>query len=170
MPETRLRESPPFTVTGLDFSGAFNVKNRDGSESKVYICLFTCATTRAIHFELVSDMSTETFLLTFRRFAARRSIPHLIMSDNAKTFLTVNSCFLSLNSKWHLIDPSQQLQCEFKTFQSRKLFSTNFSKIQRLTRVVPIDEKLFTFWNTTSVLLASNLQSLIVRHFDKIRS
>ena len=42
--------------------------------------------TRAIHLELVRDLSAETFLCCLRRFAARRGMPSLIVSDNAKTF------------------------------------------------------------------------------------
>jgi len=61
------------------------VHNRD-EEVKVYICLFTCATSRAVHLEVVGDLSTETFLLAFRRFAGRRSKPKLMISDNATTF------------------------------------------------------------------------------------
>ena len=42
--------------------------------------------TRAIHLELVRDLSTETFLCCFRRFVARRGVPSFIVPDNAKTF------------------------------------------------------------------------------------
>ena len=54
----------------------------------MYICLFTCATTRAVHLEVVTDLSTETFLLTFRRFVNRKSLPQIILSDNASTYLS----------------------------------------------------------------------------------
>jgi len=81
----RLQESRPFAVSGVDYTGALHI--RDGkSESKVYICLFTCAATRAVHLEVVSDLSAETFLLAFRRFAARRSTPDVMISDNATTY------------------------------------------------------------------------------------
>lgn len=40
-----LSDTELFTVTGVDFTGALYVRNIDGSESKAYICLFTCATT-----------------------------------------------------------------------------------------------------------------------------
>ena len=33
-----------------------------GDENKVYICLFTCAISRAVHLEIVTDISVETFL------------------------------------------------------------------------------------------------------------
>ena len=32
-------------------------------QSKVCICLFTCAATRAVHLEVVTDLSVQTFLL-----------------------------------------------------------------------------------------------------------
>ena len=52
----------------------------------LHVRLFTCATSRAIHLEIVEDLSTGTFLLAFRRFVGRRSLPHLMISDNASTF------------------------------------------------------------------------------------
>ena len=72
-------------TTGIDFTGAMYVRQPQ-SEQKVYICLFTCATTRAIHLEIVTDLSVETFLLAFRRFASRRSLPQIIVSNNASTY------------------------------------------------------------------------------------
>jgi len=85
LPAIRTRDCQPFTITGIDFTGAMYVRQAD-SEQKVYICLFTCATTRAIHLEIVTDLSVETFLLAFRRFASRRSLPQVIVSDNASTY------------------------------------------------------------------------------------
>jgi len=49
-------------------------------------CLLTCASTRAIHLEIATDLSEATFLQAFRRFAARRSLPRLVLSDNASTY------------------------------------------------------------------------------------
>ena len=86
LPKDRLKEAPPFTVTGVDFTGALQIRNKDGNTGKVYICLFTCANTRAIHLELVPNLSEETFLLAFRRFAARKSVPQIMLSDNALTY------------------------------------------------------------------------------------
>ena len=64
LPEDRLRDALPFTITGLDFSGTSYVEDQRNSE--VYICVFTCATTSALHLEIVSNMSAETFMLAFR--------------------------------------------------------------------------------------------------------
>ena len=86
LPKTRVGSARPFAVTEVDFTGTHYVKEPVG-EHKAYICLFTCASTRAIHLEIVTDLSTETFLLAFRRFASRRSLPSIILSDNASTYL-----------------------------------------------------------------------------------
>ena len=88
LPKVHVEESKPFTVTGVDFTGALHVKDADG-ERKVYTCLFTCACTRAVHLEIVSDLSVETFLLAFRRFASCKSSPRQMISDNASTYLAV---------------------------------------------------------------------------------
>ena len=60
------------------------------SPTKTWIALYTCAVTRALHLELVSDMTSESFLLCFRRFCARRGVPKRMISDNAKTFMTAS--------------------------------------------------------------------------------
>jgi len=89
MPEFRFKEGYPFASTGVDFAGPLFVKTVFGKEietSKVYICLFTCGSTRAIHIELTLSLTTQAFIRCFRRFVARRGMPDLIISDNAKTF------------------------------------------------------------------------------------
>ena len=58
--------------------------------TKVYVLLFKCASTRAIHLEIVEKLDVETFLSAFRRFAARRGLPSMVLSDNAKTFKTAS--------------------------------------------------------------------------------
>ena len=65
----KMHDVVPFTVTGIDFTGALYIQV-NSVESKVYICLFMCTTTRAVHLEIVTDLTTETFLLALRRFAS----------------------------------------------------------------------------------------------------
>lgn len=85
LPHVRSSDDPPFSHTGIDFAGPLFVKSENKSD-KAYVCLFTCASTRAIHLELTSDLSVSSFLLLFRRFVSRRGLPVTLISDNAKTF------------------------------------------------------------------------------------
>ena len=90
LPEFRISEGPPFTSVGIDYFGPLYVKESDTQGNKiikkVWVCLFTCAVTRAIHLELVMDMTASEFIAAFCRFVGRRGTPTLIISDNAKTF------------------------------------------------------------------------------------
>ena len=83
LPEFRVREEHAFSSVGLDFVGPLYVKTSSNPLRKVYAAIFTCSTSRAIHLELVPDLSTETFLLCFIN---RRGISSLVGIDNAKTF------------------------------------------------------------------------------------
>ncbi|GFQ69640.1 integrase catalytic domain-containing protein [Trichonephila clavata] len=85
LPSERVVLSAPFTITGIDFAGPVNIrclKPRDTA----YIALFTCAATRALHIELVSDLTTDKFLLALQQFVGRRGLPNTIHTDNATTF------------------------------------------------------------------------------------
>ena len=86
LPADRVQETEPFSVTGVDFAGPVYVKTVGNDSSKAYIALFVCAVTRAIHIEIVPSQSTESFVLAFKRFLARRGMCKTVYSDNAKTF------------------------------------------------------------------------------------
>lgn len=87
LPTFRVKEEPPFSYTGVDFAGPLHVRSFGLTASeKVWICLFTCLVTRAVHLDIVTDLSTETFIRCLKRFAARRGFPRKFLSDNGKTF------------------------------------------------------------------------------------
>ena len=55
-PAFRVNETPPFVFCGVDFAGPFYFKEDHESENtKVWITLFTCCITRAVHLELVPN-------------------------------------------------------------------------------------------------------------------
>ena len=85
LPADRITPQPPFTVVGIDFTGPLYVYQGDEC-NKMYICLYTCAVIRAVHLELVWDLTTESFLRSFRRFISIRGLCRTIYTDNAKTF------------------------------------------------------------------------------------
>ncbi|KYN00594.1 hypothetical protein ALC62_08632, partial [Cyphomyrmex costatus] len=67
------------------------LRNKSG---KVYLCLIVCMATKAIHLELVSDLSTEGFLNALKRFISRRGKCDSILSDNGRNFVGASQ-FLS---------------------------------------------------------------------------
>ena len=88
LPPIRLSEMPPFTNTGVDFAGPLYCRERGRGKKayKSYISLYTCASSRAIHLELVPDMSSPSLKNSMIRFVSTRGIPHCMISDNAKSF------------------------------------------------------------------------------------
>ena len=80
----------PFKTIGVDYLGPLNVKDINSNDcyNKAWICLFTCATTRALHLEMVCDNSAETFILALRRFMSRRVVSSKVYSDNTGNFIS----------------------------------------------------------------------------------
>lgn len=65
LPAAGSSPSPPFSLTGLDYAGPFNVRTSSGRGQrahKAYISIFVCLSTRAVHIELVHDYSTAAYL------------------------------------------------------------------------------------------------------------
>lgn len=94
LPASRTNPSRPFYHTGVDFTGHIEVKTNKGRGSKTtkgYIAVFLCMVTKAIHLELVSDMTSSAFLAALRRLASRRGTPGHIYSDNGTNFVGANN-------------------------------------------------------------------------------
>ncbi len=90
LPQSRLIPSRPFLTVGCDFAGPIMIKDgklRSRKIVKAYICIFICFVTRAIHIELVGDLSTYSFLNALKRFVARRGLCKDIYSDNGTNLL-----------------------------------------------------------------------------------
>ena len=83
---------PAFSYTGIDFFGPLVVKHSKRARTtqtrvKRYDPVFVCLTTRAVHLDLVGDLSTDRFLLALIRFMARRGKPKTIWTDNGTSFI-----------------------------------------------------------------------------------
>ncbi|XGW33925.1 hypothetical protein V3C99_017998 [Haemonchus contortus] len=86
LPTERVTKSPPFSHTGVDFMGSIVVRSSNGEDCKRYVALFTCLVTRLVHPEMAKDLSAKSFILTLKRFIARRGVPLTIISDNGTNF------------------------------------------------------------------------------------
>ena len=85
LPEERVNPAVPFAVTGLDHAGPLYWC--DTPRKKYWVLLFTCGVVPTVHLELVDTLSTYDTVLAFRRLVARRGLPKVIYSDNAKGFV-----------------------------------------------------------------------------------
>ncbi|XP_044313395.1 uncharacterized protein LOC123037341 [Drosophila rhopaloa] len=86
----RITQALPFTYTGCDYAGPILLKDakvRKPRISKGYICPFVGMVTSAIHLELATDLTTETFLAALRRFISVRGKCSKIYSDNGTNFI-----------------------------------------------------------------------------------
>lgn len=85
LPSFRTSIKRPFACIGLDYLGPLFVRTAVDPK-KVWIALFTCAVTRAVHLEVSKSLSANDFLLCLRRFVSIYGQPEIIVSDNARQF------------------------------------------------------------------------------------
>ena len=91
---------PPFTNCGADYFGTFYVSIRRSFEKR-WCLLFTCMTTRAVHFEIVSSMDTSSCVMGIERFIARRGTPSVIRSNNGTNFVGAEKELLNCIQSWN---------------------------------------------------------------------
>ncbi|XP_065361855.1 uncharacterized protein LOC135955432 [Calliphora vicina] len=89
LPHDRVQAHRAFLVTGVDYCGPlyYRAEIRSRAKIKCYISLFICFSTKAVHLELVKDLSTQGFLAALKRFISIRGRPKTIWSDNATNFV-----------------------------------------------------------------------------------
>lgn len=77
---------PAFSNTAMDMFGPIEIKLGRKTLKEAQVIIFTCMTSRAIHLELVTDKTSDAFLMAFRRFACFRGYPSLCWSDHGTKF------------------------------------------------------------------------------------
>lgn len=127
LPACRVTPAKPFRNSGVDFAGPVQLKlypGRCNRTCKAYIALFICTVTKAIHLELVSDLTTAAFIAAFRRFTSRRGHCSDLWSDCATNFVgackeldlmfknrnseavgEIAEILANDNTNWHFIPP-----------------------------------------------------------------
>ncbi|XP_067946371.1 uncharacterized protein [Watersipora subatra] len=86
LPSERVNSAPPFTYVGCDCFGPFIVKE-NRKELKRYGVIFTCMASRAIHVEVLDDMSTDAFINALRCFIAIRGPIRQLHTDRGTNFI-----------------------------------------------------------------------------------
>lgn len=193
LPAARVNPSPAFHITGLDYAGPILIKHggrRSRVLTKAYVSLFICFSTRAIHLELVSDLTSVTFLAALRRFISRRGKPTQIHSDNGTNFVGANRIlgeFLSDDSlrkgvldysrqegiDWRFISPHAphfsglwEAGVKSTKYHLRRCIGDNILTIEELTTVLAQIEAVL---NSRLVMAVSedpdNLEAITPGHF-----
>ena len=91
LPSDRLNPNPPFTFVGVDVFGPWQVVTRhtrgDSANSKRWAVIFACLVSRAVHIEVIEELSASSFINALRRFISLRGPVKLIRSDRGTNFV-----------------------------------------------------------------------------------
>ncbi|GBM39815.1 hypothetical protein AVEN_45779-1 [Araneus ventricosus] len=117
LPEGRVNLNFVFNSGGIDFPGPFYIKTKLHKRfppTKIYVCIIICLSTKAIHVELVSDLSYEALIAALKRFMAMRGKCSKIISDNATNFVGTKN---EINRLFKLMEQQDDL---FQNFLSEE--------------------------------------------------
>lgn len=104
LPAERVQAGKPFLYTGVDYAGPFEVKMVSGDDSdcrkKCWVAIFVCLRTRAVHIDIVTDMTGIAFIACYERFVARRGRCEKIFSDNGTPFVATSKELRKALESW----------------------------------------------------------------------
>lgn len=123
LPSVRVKNEPTiWQNTMVDFAGPIFVREH-GRCSKMYIALFTCLETRALHAELCENMELSEFVRVFDIFTNVRNSPARVYSDNAQTFKSTSKFLIDVFRQWNL----EQLDVEMNIRGIEWIFNVDLS-------------------------------------------
>ena len=115
LPLDRIEPSPPFTYCGMDCFGPFMIKE-GRREMKKYAVIFTCLNSRAVHIEVLDDMTTDALLNALRCFIAMRGPVHQQRSDGGSNFVGARNELAAATKEMNVNKIASHLRdhhCEF---------------------------------------------------------
>lgn len=125
LPELRITPNRPFLNSGVDFAGPFQIKKFKGrcqTHHKSYFALFICFSTKAVHLEIVIDLSTSAFIAAYRRFIARRGFVRNLHSDCGTNFVgakkPITRSMKEVENQWN-----EEIARELAEFQTQWHFN-----------------------------------------------
>lgn len=131
----RTREAiKPVSYSGTDYCGPILMRMSKGGRIKAikgYIAIFICFSTKAVHIELVSDLSAEAFIAAFKRFIARRGNVVKLYSDNGGNFVKASK-ILGLDTEMAMKNYNEQIKNELTKFSTKFYFNPDDSSSSEL--------------------------------------
>ncbi len=125
LPIERITPGSVFDKVGVDYAGPVLIKygyTRKPVIVKAYICVFVSLTVKAVHIELVTDLTSQAFLAALKRFISRRGLPSLIWSDNGTNFVGAATEIKEL----HQFLEQQFVQDDIQCYLSEKKITWKF--------------------------------------------
>ena len=105
LPSPRVNQvEKAFTFCGCDYLGPIQytpTRGRGIKSRKAWICVFTCLTTRALHIEVATDLTTVSFINALKRFLSRRGPVRCMYSDRGTNFVGARSYLRDLYKFLH---------------------------------------------------------------------
>lgn len=153
LPFERVTPSRPFYYTGVDFAGPIksHYKIRGKIPTKSYLAIFVCFSTKAIHIEVVGDLSTESFINSLKRFIGRRGLCHSIFCDNATNFVGASNQLKELKDVMH----SKKMEAAIQSSCSQSGINFNF--------IPPRSPHFGGLWESA----VKSAKNLLVRHLGE---
>ena len=169
LPTERVTPSRPFASCGIDYAGPFGIKSQMG---KVYVSMFVCMSTKAVHMELVSSLTKDDCILGLQRFVARRGLPGKIYSDKGNNFLGARNDLIKIRALLDKTDTNHSIAnyaiqkgCEWLTIPPRAphfggIWEAAIKSMKRhMRRVIALQrlsyEELLTVINRIEAILNS---------------
>lgn len=103
VPKERLTSIGPFYYCGVDYFGPITIRRNEGRcnvTQQGYGAVFICLTTKVIHIDCVSDMTSEKFLWSLSRLTSIYRTPTKMFSDNGRTFVGADNELKVINETW----------------------------------------------------------------------
>ena len=100
LPDFRVNKAAPFEKAAVDLAGPFEVKMNGRANHKVWLSIFTCCVTRAVHVELVYKMDADSMINAIVRFTARRPGLTTLISDQGTNLVGADAILRKEMQAW----------------------------------------------------------------------
>lgn len=112
LPTDRVNRNRPFLMAGIDYAGPFEIAEnykRKTNLRKGWVAVFVCMVTRAVHLDVITDLTSAAFIACYERFICRRGHCNTLYSDNGTTFKGANNEIHKAFKEWCAPDVKEHL-------------------------------------------------------------